>query len=152
MSDRVQALRRLSPQARILVFAERADYALEMELARLRVSGFVLWENVNALSLHWTLGLVLEAGLRVVSPLAVDEIAFHERRVHARAEELKFSDRERAIMRGLAHGLSERRVAEEEGVGLRTVQRSVEKLLERLEARNLYDLRLKARELGFGPE
>jgi DNA-binding NarL/FixJ family response regulator len=138
------------PGTRLLVFGDQADYELEMELARLGASSYLLWENVNIVSLSWTLGAVLEAGLHVVSPRAVEEIAFHERRAYPREEGLVFSDRERVVLAGLAAGLSERRIAEGQQLGPRTVERTVARLIEKLQARDLHELRRRAHDLGCG--
>lgn len=145
-------IREHRPGTRLMVFGHQADFELEMNLARLGVSSYVLWDNVNAVSLGWALGTVLEAGLHVVSPRAVEEVAFHERRAQPREEGLVFSDRERVVLAGLAEGLSERRIAENQQIGPRTVERTVARLIEKLQARDLHDLRRRAHDLGFGAE
>lgn len=75
-----------------------------MELTRLGVRGFLLWKNVNAMSLCCILGTVLEARPCVVSRRAADEIAFHARRARLREPDLVFSYRERVVLTGAWHG------------------------------------------------
>lgn len=134
----------------ILVFIDAVDYGLEIALGRLQVASFVLWQDVNPVSLHWLLGGTLEAGLRVVSPKAVEEVGVPpERRRRARDETVRLTDRERLFLRRLVRGLSDEDLAREIDRAPRTVRRLVSDLEGKLGVSSRAELIARAGELGF---
>jgi len=87
----------------------------------------------------------------VICVEAADELfAGPDQRRRRRDAGLQFNDRERAVLNGVAQGLTAKQIADREGVGQRTIERTRAHLEHALRATNLQDLRRKARELGFG--
>jgi len=75
-----------------------------------------------------------------------------ERRWHAREEGLVFSTEERALLRGIATGMTQAALAEQEQLSERTVRRKLRELRVRLGVESPADLAKVAQELGFGEE
>jgi DNA-binding NarL/FixJ family response regulator len=146
----VDVARDASPRVQLLVVSACADKRLETDLLRLHATSFLLWQELTPMSLHWAIGSMLVAQLHIES----EGIA----QARARQEILPpddgplFTQRERVVLVGLAEGLSERVIAEREGLGLRTVERTAARLADRLRAADLHELRFKARSIGFGSQ
>lgn len=127
-----QYVREYSTTMALLVFADAVDFALETALWRLQIARFVVWHDVNPVSLHWLLGGVFKGGWHVMSTEAVEEVVLPaDRRRHARDEGLRITDVERIVLRGLAGGLTERQVAAE----IRRTERTVRRILTGLEVK-----------------
>jgi DNA-binding NarL/FixJ family response regulator len=146
-------IRAVSPSLTMLVFADAVDYMLEIALGRLQVASFVLWDDVNAVSLHWLLGGTLEAGLRVVSAEAVEEVVLPaERRRLARDTGLRLTDIERSVLTGLLRGHIDAQQAADLGYAERTVRRIIVGLEVKFEVATRAELIATATELGFRGE
>jgi len=144
-------LRDHCPRSKLLVFGAEPDRRTELALAEIGVDGFVLWDDLTPQTLHYALGAALVGGLCVGSPAAVQElVAGPERRQRQRTFDIVFTDRERAVLAGLAEGLIEREIAARMGVGPRTVERIARELEDKFDVGSLLELRGKARDLGFG--
>jgi len=151
--DLARELRSASPESRLVVFGEQPDYELEKELHRLDAWTYVLWEDVSQEAVTCTLATPLVAGLGVVSRRAMEEIVLQpERRWRAREEGLVFSTEERALLRGIATGMTQAALAEQEQLSERTVRRKLRELRVRLGVESPADLAKVAQELGFGEE
>lgn len=85
------------PEVRLIVFGDRVDRDLELALARINAGGYVLWNEVDAIRLHWLLGTVLECGLHVGSQAMVREIA---------CQGPQLTPLQRQVLTGLIHGLT----------------------------------------------
>lgn len=145
----VAQLRESSPESKVLVFGGEPGYELEMALAGLDVDSFLLWEDVTREAVIASLYGVLVAGVRVVSPRAVQAIVTNSAR---RDRALLFTEQQRLVLHGLAAGQEEAEIAAKSGLGLRTVQRRIGELKVLLGARTLEELAGKAREAGFGSD
>jgi DNA-binding NarL/FixJ family response regulator len=151
--DLARELRSASPESRLMVFGERPDYELEKELQRLDAWTYVLWEDLSQEAVTCTLATTLIAGLGVVSRRAMEQIVLQpERRWHAREEGLVFSIEERVLLRGIATGMTQAALAEQEQLSERTVRRKLRQLRVRLGVESPADLAKVAQELGFGEE
>ncbi len=132
------------------VFSQAVDHDLELALVQEEVDSYILWHQVDA----DLLALCLRAyrkNLRVICVEAADELfAGPEQRRRGRDTGLQFDARERAVMNGVARGLTARQIAGREGLAQRTVERVTGHLEHTLGAANLQDLRRKAQDLGFG--
>ena len=90
-----------------MVFAGAPDPALHAELPAPDVRGYLLWTDVAPLGLHHALAAILETDLAVESVAVIEALArAPERRRRQRAETLHLTERERAVLRGLAAGLT----------------------------------------------
>lgn len=132
------------------VFSQAVDHDLELALVQEEVDSYILWHQVD----QELLDICLRAyrrNLRVICVEAADELfAGPEQRRRLRDAGLQFDARERAVMSGVAQGLTAKQIADREGVGRRTIERTRAHLEHALGATNLQDLRQKARDLGFG--
>lgn len=145
----VARLRESSPESKVLVFGSQPGYELEMALAGLAVDSFLLWEDVTREAVVACLYGALIAGVRVVSPRAVQVVVATSMR---RDRALLFTEQQRLVLHGLAAGREEAEIAAESGLGLRTVQRRIGELKNLLGVATLTELAEKARKLGFGPD
>lgn len=144
------ALRQLHSGCKVGVFSQEVDHDLELALGREEVDSYILWHQVDA----EILAICLRAyrkNLRVICVEAADELfAGPEKRRRRRDAGLQFDARERAVMTGVARGLTAKQIAHREGLTQRTVERIRAHLEHALGATNLQDLRRKAQDLGFG--
>jgi DNA-binding NarL/FixJ family response regulator len=149
----VRGLRHASPESRLVVFGEQPNEEMETQLQRLDAWTYVLWEDLSQEAVTCTLATVLIAGLQVVSRRALEAIVQEpEGRRHARHGDLAFTSEERALLRGIANGVTQAAVAEQEGLSVRTVRRKYRELRLRLGVESRSELATLARELGFGEE
>jgi len=143
------ALRQLHSGCKVGVFSQVVDHELELALGREEVDSYILWNQVDA----ELLAICLRAyrkNLRVICAEAADELfAGPDQRRRLRDAGLQFDARERAIMTGVARGLTAKQIAHREGLTQRTVERIRVQLEHALGATNLQDLRRKAQDLGF---
>ncbi len=143
------ALRQLHLGCKVGVFSQAVDLFLELALVQEEIDSYILWNQVDA----ELLAICLRAyrkNLRVICAEAADELfAGPEKRRRLRDAGLQFDARERAVMTGVAKGLTAKQIAHREGLTQRTVERIRVQLEHALGAANLQDLRRKAQELGF---
>lgn len=145
--DLVARLREAGPESKLLVFGGEASYELEIALAGLDVDSFLLWEDLTSEAVLACLYGVLVAGLRVVSPQAVRTIVVNSLR---RDRTVLFTEQQRLVLRGLAAGLTDARIAEETGLGERTVERRIGELKAIFGVATRNAVIDSAHELGFG--
>jgi len=119
-------------------------------LGQIGVRGYLLWHGIDRACLCHALASVLDANLCVASPAAVQVLVPPEYWPVPWRNEARFSQAERAVLRGLAAGLTEKQIAQDEAMSLRTVERVISSLEGRLEAPSLYVLALKVRDIGLG--
>ncbi len=118
-----KALRQLHLGCKVGVFSQAVDHDLELALGREEVDSYILWNQVDAEMLAICLR-AYRKNLRVICVEAADELfAGPEKRRHLRDSGLQFDDRERAVMTGVARGLTAKQIADREGLGQRTVER-----------------------------
>jgi DNA-binding NarL/FixJ family response regulator len=142
-----------SPESRVMVLTEVADPALHSRLREAGARGYLLWADVTAATLHHALATVLETELAVESVAAMEALAHApEQRRSEREEALRFTERERAVLRGLAAGLARSEIGEAECISVRMVGRTITDLLEKVGVPNVRALVALAVELGLGPE
>lgn len=142
-------LRIATPSVPLLIIADRPDGQLQMALAAFGRGGFLLWESVTISGLYWALGGMIEERYGMGSEPVVQAIATPPEDSAALLETL--SDQDRQILPCLAAGLTEEQIAQAAGMGLRSVQRHIAELKERLGADNALALRSRAWQLGFRP-
>ena len=144
------ALRQLHLGCKVGVFSQAVDHDLELALVQEEVDSYILWNQVDAEMLAICLR-AYRKNLRVICVEAADELfAGPEQRRRLRDAGLQFDARERAVMTGVARGLTAKQIAHRAGLAPRTVERIRSELEHALGAANLQDLRRKAQDLGFG--
>ena len=142
-----------SPESRVMVFTEAADPALHAQLREAGARGYLLWADVTPATLHHALATVVQTELAVESVAAMEALAHApERRRREREEALHFTERDRAVLRGLAAGLTRSEIGKAERISVRMVGRTITDLLEQVGVPNVRALVALAVELGLGPE
>lgn len=139
------------PHGRLLVFAPEVDADLELALEPLGTWGFVTWDTATQAQVLTASAAVLLGNLKVASARAA-EVAVRtiERHARSRDEIPALTHKQRVVMHGLADGLSEKAIADREGMGERTVQALVRDLKPLFNAKHLRDLKRMALAGGFG--
>jgi len=149
--DLVRRVQEASAESQVMVFTGAPDPALHSRLRAAAVRGYVLWTDVTPLALHHALATVLETDLAVESVAAMEALAeAPERRRRERVQGLRFTERERAVLGGLAAGLTRAEIGKAEGISVRMVGRTITDLLEKVGVPNVRALVAVAVELGFG--
>ncbi len=143
------ALRQLHSGCKVGVFSQAVDHDLELTLGREEVDSYLLWNQVDAELLDLCFH-AYRKNLRVICVEAADELfAGPEQRRRLRDAGLRFDARERAVLNGVARGLTVKQIAHREGLAQRTVERIRTYLKHELGATDFQDLRRIAQDLGF---
>lgn len=148
-------LRHTSPSSRLVVFAARYDEVCDpwlLGLRDLRAAAYIVWSDLSVRALTYAVGTVLEADVSLANRPITE--AFHaavERERRLAVEAVTLTARKQAVLVHVWNGLSHAQIAAREHVGLRTVDRAVEVLFTKLEARSLVDLGVRATHLGLLP-
>lgn len=145
-------LREGRPERKIGIFvsAEQLDHDMEDALGHIPVDSYLLWDTVNAQSLDVCIR-AYRADLLVTCKRAAAELFVGpERRRRARLEQLHLQDRERAVLHGVADGLTQEQIAENNGLPFRTEQHIEAKLRREFDVETRGELARQARAMGFG--
>lgn len=143
----VSGLRRACPASAIVVFATRIDIAELTELVRVGINGYLYWPDLTRASLTRLLLALLDDHVVVSSESVLDAVQAALAASGGSSSEL--AARERAVLVGLAAGLSRDEIARQEGISPRTVDRIVTRLEQRLGASSLFGLGIRVAELGL---
>lgn len=136
--------------SKFLLFATHFDAGDLAALADLRPAGYLLWGDLTCESLRYCLGAVITGDI-MVSSRAVG-LAFIETQCGALLngkDPLRLSARARAVLQGLANGLTRKEIALALRLSEPTVKRIVADLEARLDAPNPFALGMTAARLGL---
>jgi two-component system nitrate/nitrite response regulator NarL len=131
------------PEIKVIVLGDELDHDELLPLGRVGIDGYLLWSGLDSLVLHRSLAAVLEAGLRVGSPAAVEAI------MTPPTPKTVLTPLELAVLRHMVAGLAQHEIAEAEHVSLRTVERTIDTLKEKLAVPTAFALGVKALRLGI---
>jgi len=145
----VSELHQVERQICMLILCTQVDYDLELALGRQGACSFILWREATVSRLTLTLGAVLQGHLHVGSPEATRVMVQTEQERRAQPDSIMLTHEERSILRGLASGRTEIRLAEQMGYDPRTLRRRIQHLKLRLHLTTLPELIVRARELGL---
>ncbi len=143
-------IRRHAPATRLLIFASHYTTAELAAFAALVTSGCLLWSDLTVPVLRDCLAAVLEGDVHISSQSAVDafmETVRDPARLHP--AEIYLTERERAVLRHLAAGRTQKQIAGAEGMSERTVKRIVASLEEKLDVPSQFSLGVRAAQLGL---
>lgn len=138
------------PASKILLIATHFDANDLAALADLRTVGYLLWSDLTCESLCYCLGAVITGDI-MVSSRAVG-LAFIETQCGAlltRKDPVRLTARARAVLQGLADGLTRKEIARALRLSEPTVKRIVADLEARLDAPNPFVLGMTAARLGL---
>jgi DNA-binding NarL/FixJ family response regulator len=136
-------------ESSIVLLATRFDPAELQAYADLRVAGYLLWSDLSRAALWYSLAAIAAADVVVASRGPVFAYVEAVRRSGPPPCAVNLSAREQAILCGLADGLTQEQVAHAQHLSLRTVQRAIIGLEEKLEAPSLFVLGKRASDLGL---
>jgi DNA-binding NarL/FixJ family response regulator len=141
--------RDLWPAAKVVVLASRYVPGELPALTDLGISAFLLWDDLCPRTLQRCLAVVLERDIAVASAEVVQALIDTERGARRRAATVPLTEAERAVLRDLADGLTQDRIALREGCSLRTVSRAMTRLERKLNAPNQFVLGQQVERLGL---
>ena len=146
----VADLRSRCPESRILALAACFESSRFLALAGLGVQGFILWRDLDLATLRHCLDAVLGGQLVVASKSLPTELLHAESSAsRAEAAAVALTEREQAVLRGLASGRTQKEIAAADHLSLRTIKRIVAGLEAKLNAPSPFVLGARARALGL---
>jgi DNA-binding NarL/FixJ family response regulator len=148
----VGELRRCSPTSRIVVLGDDPAGDELLQYLTLNASAYLLWDGLSPAHLHRAIELVIDADVVMANRTAVESIATAWRlRSQTAADSLGLSVRERSVLCYLAAGLTRQQIAAAEAISLRSVERIVADLGDRLNAPSSFVMGVRAASLGLLP-
>lgn len=140
-------LRECSLSSKILLLGDEGQP--EMTSVQIRPDGYLLWSDLNAAVLRDGLA-AMGSGLWIRSPTVVEQIPdTHGRGYRFHKNEISLTPLERAILQGLASGLKQREIADEEHVSEPTMWRATAALCAKFGVPTTNALRAKAALIGL---
>ncbi len=143
-------LRERCPGVKIVVLAEGLEPEDLPTYAAARVSGYLVVSALNAAALQLGLRAVLQANLVVAADTVAAAVAaaFSSGALTVtRSPAVVLKEREQAVLRGLAAGLTRDEIAAAEHLSVRTVERIVATLAMQFDAPSAFVLGMKAARL-----
>lgn len=151
----VSSVRTRYPASRIVVLGLEAAPAGLGELVERGVAAYLLWRDLDLVSLQRCLDAISTSDVVLASRQLIRDYPsalFVEEAVDPREPPIVLTRREYDILRWLAAGLTQAEIAVELDASLRTVKRDIASLHRKLDARTPFALGLKASALGLAPE
>jgi len=143
----LRQVRGLCPLSTLILAAMRFDPAVLPEWAALGVVGYLLWPEFPRSRLFYALTLLVSGQVMLASRSTLQP--WLARWSEPGFGRLSLSARERAVLRGLAEGLTREQIAERYRLSRRTVDRVVTSLEAQLGTTSLFVLGVKATQLGL---
>lgn len=141
---------KLPPETRLVVIAERFDPRDLEGFAEIGIAAHLLWRDLHTGTLGELVTTILTPGI-VVASRDVANAFVAGRRPAASQQQLDgtITERDRAVLAGLAQNLTHDEIASRTSVSTRTVERRVESLKTKLSAPSTFMLGKRAGELGL---
>jgi DNA-binding NarL/FixJ family response regulator len=137
----VPRLHACSPASKIVVVGDEPDHDVLAALVQAGMHGYLVWRELTPVQVHRCLAGVLEADLWIGSRAAVEALSQPpEGEARGENEEGLFTQRERAVLKGLEEDLPRNEIARRAGMSERTVDRTIQNLESKLEVTNRYAL------------
>ncbi len=137
------------PASKIVMLATYYEPGQLCALDDAGIVGYLLWNDLSCSVLRHALALLLAGDVILGSwEVAVPFLAALRGEGQVRARAAEITPRERAVLGGLATGLTREQVAKTEELSLRTVKRTIADLEQKLDAPNLFLLGMTAAQLG----
>lgn len=134
----------------IIVFASRIDPCEFLGVTDTSISGYFLWNDMQTSELRPWLTMLMSSEL-VAASRDVVQAFIDAQRGHLHRDEAPrlLSARDRLVLQRMAEGRTLYEIAKSEGLGLRTVERIIERLEIDLAANNRFVLGVKLAQLGL---
>jgi len=148
----VGALHHASAQSQIIMIGPLLDPEEHRQLADLDLACFLQWTCVTPERLRNVAEAVRDGMVRAASAGAVHAARMSERRHQLRDERsVVLTEKERTTLLGLSHNQTQRQIADDEGVSVRTIEGRIAGLKEKLDVPTTFMLGVMAERLGFVP-
>lgn len=145
----LRRLRPALPQTTFVLLADDYDPAELLALDDVGISGYLLWRDLRGRRLEIVLHAALVGGVVVISdPVAAAYVMAQRQRLQPEPVP-ELSERERAVLRHLGEGLTQREIARLLGVHVRTVEAVVARLKRELGATSEFTLAVQAMRRGL---
>ncbi len=145
----LRRLRPALPQTTFVLLADDYDPAELLALDDVGISGYLLWRDLRGRRLEIVLHAALVGGVVVISdPVAAAYVMAQRQRLQPEPVP-ELSERERAVLRHLGEGLTQREIAGLLGVHVRTVEAVVARLKRELGATSEFTLAVQAMRRGL---
>lgn len=146
------AVRERAPTSAIVIAAARFDPADLVALADLEIAGYLVFSQIHTTTLRHSLAAAVGGEVVVTSrPVAQAFFALTRCRLPTGTPLPTLTPRERALLKGLAAGLTRQQLAQREHLSLRTVDRVLGELRVKLDVPTTFVLAMKATQLGLIP-
>lgn len=144
-------LRAHLPDAIIVLFAGRYVADELIGLAAIHAGGYFVWDDLADPTFPAALDAVLSGTFFVTSRLAASAFIDAVLSPRPAGDGIQLTERERAILHHLAAAMTHEQIAAAEGVSVRTVERDLHNLSDKLDAPTAFVLAMKATSYGFIP-
>lgn len=142
------------PSSAPIVVAPSVDSWDFVDLVSRGVRGFLVWRDLDLPTIRHSLNAVLDGQL-IVATGSLREYLLGAHTVtsqdSSRLPVPGLTERERAVLRGLANGMTQRELAAATRLSVRTVRRTITELEHKLNAPSTFALGVRARALGLFP-
>jgi DNA-binding NarL/FixJ family response regulator len=133
------------PATTIVLLATSYDPGTLVELASLDVAGYLLWSDMDSTTFIAALTAVLTGEVSLASRTVARAYVASQQGQEAPCTQL--TAREQTVLQGLSTGLTQKQIAVAERIPLRTVQATIARLQEKLDAPSLFLLGRQAARL-----
>ena len=134
-------LRAQCPAVTMVVVAPHIPTEQLLALREIGVSGYLVWGDMDHTTFRHCLAAALGGTVLVASRMAAQGLLNgHNNRTQANASALLLSARERSVLAHLTAGLTREQIAATEQLSVRTVERIIARLEEKLDARTPFML------------
>lgn len=144
--ETVTALLKYCPTVRVIVLTAYDDAVYVRRMTAVGVAGYVLKDEV-AQVLVTAIRSVMQGGTWL-SQCVLKTLAI---KMGSVADPVKITERERLVLQRLAQGMTQEQIHRTENLSMRTVARTVARLLEKLGADSQFVLGSRAEQLGLIP-
>jgi DNA-binding NarL/FixJ family response regulator len=135
---------------KLVVLGDELDHHELIQLGQVGINSYLLWKSLSPLMLQHCLAAVMEVGLWVGSPAAVERLVSPPQSADApNGRGIVLSAQEQNILQGLAAGLTQREIAQAEYVSEATIERTLAKLRREFGVSSTYALCAKAGRSGI---
>jgi DNA-binding NarL/FixJ family response regulator len=143
-------IRGCCPQTRLILLAEQFPPDALLALAELNLAACLRPHDLNYTLLRRCMGAATAGEFVVFShSIAVQLLEVRAVQRYGDADAIMLTERERAVLDGLAAGVTQEQIARTTRLGLRTVKRTIAGLASKLDAPSPFLLGVRARDLGL---
>lgn len=144
--DWLVELKHAGSQAKLVICTDWLDQEMQRKVGRIPIDGYLAWGDVSAEDLRRGMEMA-EEGIRFASDAAVDSLVAEE--ATGEREHIDLSAQELDLLRRLVAGRTEKEVAPDMNLGVKTVERLIANIKHRLDAPTLCAIGARAVALGL---